>query len=347
MFSNEAVSIFIYIVNQNQYSEKEPIEKVVKIKNVSKIIIGYYEIDAWYYSPFPEDFIDTTSNDKTLYICEHCLKYMKYKNTLIKHLKACTYTTPPGNKVYQMPISPELSTSQYKNRTAHSISVYEINGEDNKLFCQNLCLIAKLFLDHKSIYFDVSPFKFYVLTENDNKGSHIVAYFSKENSLSSEFNLACIMVLPPYQRKGYGQFLITMSYYLSKKQGRICTPETPLSDLGKISYKSFWTITILETLLKNKGNLCIKDLSEQTGIKAEDISYTLNELSLIKYWKGQQVVQNINTKQIEEFLMKKKASKKHHVRFNEEYFIDNTKMCGKFLQRKRIPQRGDRVIELR
>ena len=68
-----------------------------------------------------------------------------------------------------MPISPELSTSQYKNRTAHSISVYEINGEDNKLFCQNLCLIAKLFLDHKSIYFDVSPFKFYVLTENDIK----------------------------------------------------------------------------------------------------------------------------------------------------------------------------------
>ena len=249
---------------------------------------------------------------------------MKYKNTLIKHLKTCTYATPPGHKVYQMPISPELSTSQHKNRTAHSISVYEINGEDNKLFCQNLCLIAKLFLDHKSIYFDVSPFKFYVLTENDSKGSHIVAYFSKENSLSSEFNLACIMVLPPYQRKGYGQFLITMSYYLSKKQGRICTPETPLSDLGKISYKSFWTITILETLLKNKGNLCIKDLSEQTGIKAEDISYTLNELSLIKYWKGQQVVQNINTKQIEEFLMKKKASKKHHVRFNEEYFIENT-----------------------
>ena len=89
---------------------------------------------------------------------------------------------------------------------------YGACGDEEKLFCQNLCLIAKLFLDHKSIYFDVSPFKFYILTENDNNGSHIVAYFSRENYLTTEFNLACIMVLPPYQRKGYGQFLISMSF---------------------------------------------------------------------------------------------------------------------------------------
>ena len=180
----------------------------------------------------------------------------------------------------------------------------------------------KLFLDHKSIYFDVSPFKFYILTENDKNGNHIVAYFSKEVNELSEYNLSCIMVLPPFQRKGYGQFLISLSYYLSNKQNKICTPETPLSDLGKISYKSYWTITILDALLKNKGNLCVKDLSEQTGIKPEDITYTLNELSLIKYWKGQQVVQNINIKQIEEFLNKKKASKKNHVKFDENYIID-------------------------
>lgn len=162
-----------------------------------------------------------------------------------------------------------------------SISVYEIIGDEEKLYCQNLCLISKLFLDHKSIYFDVSPFKFYVLVENDENGSHLVAYFSKEISLATEFNLACIMVLPPYQRKGYGQFLIAMSYSISRSEKRICTPETPLSDLGRISYKSYWTVTILETLLKFKGNLSIKELSEYTGIKTEDIIYTLNELSLV------------------------------------------------------------------
>jgi histone acetyltransferase MYST1 len=168
-----------------------------------------------------------------------------------------------------------------KDRIVNSISVFEIKGEEHKLYCQNLCLIAKLFLDHKSIYYDVSPFKFYALTENDKNGKHIVAYFSKESSLCSEFNLACIMVLPPYQRKGYGQFLIALSYYFSKLEKRICTPETPLSDLGRISYKSYWTLTILETLLKYKGNLSIKELSEETTIKNEDIIYTLNELSLV------------------------------------------------------------------
>lgn len=207
-------------------------------------------------------------------------------------------------------------------RISTSVSVYEILGEESKLFCQNLCLIAKLFLDHKSIYYDVSPFKFYVLIENDANGSHIAAYFSKEVNQATEFNLACIMVLPPYQRKGYGQFLISMSYYLSNKEHRICTPETPLSDLGRISYKSYWTIAILETLLKHKGNLCIEDISKQTGIKIEDVTYTLNELSLIKYWKGQQVIQNINIKQIEEFLNKKKASKKCHTKFNPQYILD-------------------------
>ena len=48
-----------------------------------------------------------------------------------------------------------------------------------QLYCQNLCLLAKLFLDHKTLYFDVEPFLFYVLTECDSKGCHLVGYFSK------------------------------------------------------------------------------------------------------------------------------------------------------------------------
>ena len=49
----------------------------------------------------------------------------------------------------------------------------------SQVYCQNLCLLAKLFLDHKTLYFDVEPFLFYVMTENDNSGCHIVGYFSK------------------------------------------------------------------------------------------------------------------------------------------------------------------------
>lgn len=48
-----------------------------------------------------------------------------------------------------------------------------------QIYCQNLCLLAKLFLDHKTLYYDVEPFLFYVLTEYDEHGYHLVGYFSK------------------------------------------------------------------------------------------------------------------------------------------------------------------------
>ena len=47
--------------------------------------------------------------------------------------------------------------------------VFEVDGNVNRIYCQNLCLLAKLFLDHKTLYYDVEPFLFYVLTSNDQK----------------------------------------------------------------------------------------------------------------------------------------------------------------------------------
>lgn len=36
-----------------------------------------------------------------------------------------------------------------------------------------------MFLDHKTLYYDVEPFLFYILTETDANGCHFVGYFSK------------------------------------------------------------------------------------------------------------------------------------------------------------------------
>jgi hypothetical protein len=41
------------------------------------------------------------------------------------------------------------------------------------------------------------------------RGCHVVGYFSKEKESPDDHNLACIMVLPPFQRKRYGRFLIS------------------------------------------------------------------------------------------------------------------------------------------
>ncbi len=57
--------------------------------------------------------------------------------------------------------------------------MFEIDGEKHKVYCQHLCLLAKLFLESKTLYFDVEPFLFYTLTIADSTGCHILGYFSK------------------------------------------------------------------------------------------------------------------------------------------------------------------------
>ncbi len=79
-------------------------------------------------------------------------------------------------------------------------------------------------------------------------------------------NVACILTLPPYQRKGYGKLLIAFSYELSKMEGVTGSPEKPLSDLGKLSYRSYWSWVLLEILRDFRGTLSIKDLSAMTSI---------------------------------------------------------------------------------
>ena len=73
--------------------------------------------------------------------------------------------------------------------------------------------------------------------------------------------MACIMTLPPYQRKGYGKFLIACSYELSKLEKMVGSPEKPLSDLGKLSYRSYWTYVLLDILKdENLKGISIKKL---------------------------------------------------------------------------------------
>ena len=157
--------------------------------------------------------------------------------------------------------------------------MFEVDGSNATTYCQNLCLIAKLFLDHKTLYYDVGAFFFYVLTEQDFDAEgkpmyRIVGYFSKEKG-QVETNLACILTLPPYQRRGFGMFLIEFSYELSRREGRVGTPERPLSDLGNVSYKAYWSRALHEELDGFVGEMSIAELSKRTNILVDDIVATL------------------------------------------------------------------------
>lgn len=157
------------------------------------IEFGKYEIETWYSSPFPQEYARLPK----LFLCEFCLKYTKSKAVLERHQDKCTWRHPPATEIYR----------------CEDISVFEVDGNVNKIYCQNLCLLAKLFLDHKTLYYDVEPFLFYVLTKNDKKGCHLVGYFSKEKHCQQKYNVSCIMTMPQYQRQGFGRFLIHFSKY--------------------------------------------------------------------------------------------------------------------------------------
>ena len=154
---------------------------------------------------------------------------------------------------------------------------------------------------HKTLYYDVEPFLFYVLTEKSDKGYHVVGYFSKEKYTQEDYNLACILTLPPYQRKGYGKFLIAFSYELSKREGRPGTPERPLSDLGQVSYRSYWSRVILRVLYDHRGKITVPEISRKTAIMPDDIISTLQSHNLLRYYRGSYMV-NATPRQLEEMV---------------------------------------------
>jgi histone acetyltransferase MYST1 len=119
-----------------------------------------------------------------------------------------------------------------------------------QLYCQNLSLFGKLFIDIKTLFFDcdncgrqhfrrsqdvayaLEQSYFISFTDADSQRDHVLGFFSKvtywtrsfgtlsnltlqEKISYDDYNLACIVVLPPYQKKGYGMLLIEFSMRIS------------------------------------------------------------------------------------------------------------------------------------
>lgn len=238
-------------------------------RNPAAIEFGKYSIETWYSSPFPQEYARLPK----LFLCEFCLKYTKSKAVLERHQDKCTWKHPPATEIYR----------------CKDLSVFEVDGNVNKIYCQNLCLLAKLFLDHKTLYYDVEPFLFYVLTKNDKKGCHLVGYFSKEKHCQQKYNVSCIMTMPQYQRQGYGRFLIHFSYLLSREEGQPGTPEKPLSDLGRVSYHAYWKSVILEYLHAHRNEkINITEISKRTGMYGHDVATTFQLLNFIRSVPGEE-----------------------------------------------------------
>ena len=239
---------------------------------LGRIQFGSFEVDTWYHSPYPREYTQLP----VIYVCEFCLKFYKSTDTLYRHANICKWRHPPGNEIYR------------KNL----LSIFEVDGEKHKAYCQNLCLMAKLFLENKTLYFDVEPFLFYVLTKASHYGCHFVGYFSKEKHSAQNCNVSCILTMPQYMNHGYGKMMIDFSYLLTRREQKVGSPERPLSDLGLISYRSYWKDVILEYLIRlgKQDAISIKELSQESGLHCDDIISTLQFHGLLKYWKGKHII---------------------------------------------------------
>ena len=129
------------------------------------VIMGKNNMEVWYQSVYPED----VQRLPKLYLCEFCLRYQKSEVGMKRHAAKCVWRHPPGDEIYRK----------------GKLCVWQVDGKRHKNYCQFLCLLAKFFLDHKTLYFDVDPFLFYIMTIADSDGCHIVGYFSKVSIIST------------------------------------------------------------------------------------------------------------------------------------------------------------------
>lgn len=260
-------------------------------RKIKQVVLGNTLFQTWFDSRYPDELVPKFI--ETLYVCRWCFRYTNDKNAHVAHTQLCKHKhTPIGTQVYNY----------------GGYSVWEVDGEWEKLFAQNLSLFAKLFLDHKSVFFDVSSFLYYPLVFTnplDSSDYHILGYFSKEKVSWDANNLACILIFPPYQHRQLGKLLMGISYKLSAwdwEGGIIGGPEKPLSEMGYRSYVRFWEERIARFLLleaighnpdaavQPKGkkahkkptreNLTIREISQGTGMLVEDVITTLQSMGI-------------------------------------------------------------------
>ncbi|KAJ2701216.1 Histone acetyltransferase [Coemansia spiralis] len=272
-----------YTAPQGSFSKEKELEKlrtggsmtqstseIARMKNLIIIEMGQFQVEPWYFSPYPIEMAYTP----VLYICEFCLCFYANRTQYVRHRSKCTLQHPPGNEIYRK----------------DDISFFEIDGRRQRTYCRNLCLLSKCFLDHKTLYYDVDPFLFYIMTQRDERGCHTIGYFSKEKESAENYNLACILTLPQYQRMGFGRVLIQFSYELSRAEGKVGSPEKPLSDLGLLSYRTYWSEVLVDMLVMYDGEISIDELSQMSCFTVQDIMHALFHLDALRYYHGQHCI---------------------------------------------------------
>lgn len=285
---------------------KEKYYGIVDFRNIDNVVFGNYEFKTWYGNTayfsknntnHPDLGIHTTETKKlqsptstsndiwldTLFVCEYCFKYCDEQSLMTAHRVVCPKNTTfpqTGRLVYRDPIS--------------KYAIKQVRGYRHQLFCQNLCLFAKLFLDDKSVYYNVDAYEFFVLYGLPESASDFdqnmipMGYFSHELAAwDTDNNLACICVFPPFQNRRLGTLLIDLLYEVPRVLHGQCGPtgpEFPLLPFGRATYLRYWAKRLAHILLcslQRKTLFTLQDLSDLSDFRKDDILLTLEYMKVL------------------------------------------------------------------
>ncbi|KAL7677398.1 hypothetical protein ACOME3_003635 [Neoechinorhynchus agilis] len=218
--------------------------------------------------PYPAEY----SHLARIYVCQYCFAYHASIRSHYRHMEYCNHRNhcPPGKRVY----------------LTNDVAIYELDGRTEHDYCQDLCLLARCFIETKCLWHDLDSFAFYLLFKKIGRQHNFVGYFTKLKIKSDRsHNLNCLMVMPHYQKQGHGTFLVDFSYLLSIMENVPGTPEKPLSPLAVILYNGYWRKAIEQFVYdrtkKGSLNVRIKEICDSTGILAQDVVDTLKTTDLL------------------------------------------------------------------
>lgn len=325
----------------------------ILLRNINEVVLGDTAFETWYYSPYPDELIvpgdhkhiKVTNGDfanghlsdsshggpalsgkicPRLHVCPYCFVYSPVLDDYLIHVRQHEQLEKED------PATPPVPESAIKVYEHDGYAVWQVDGEAEKLYCQNLSLFGKLFLEQKSVFFDTGSFLYFVLTytppspfpsprakKSQKTGAlkslhlrtQVMGFFSKENPSWDSNNLACILIFPPFQHRQLGKLLMAVSYKLSGWEwvgGVIGGPEKPLSTMGRKSYLRFWSERIARFMMSespdadgkhvfekkrknkitlSKEEMTIKEIGDRTGMLAEDVVASLNEMEVCELVK--------------------------------------------------------------
>jgi hypothetical protein len=227
------------------------------------------------------------------FMCPVCLSSESKQSRLdSEHIEQCC---PPGIVIYN----------------SGGLAVYEVDGALQSTYCSNLWKLSECFLSCKGHLANMETnnrlpkWLFYVLYKKLGDCQQYAGYFSKAKDNSKDVNnINCFVILPNNRSKGFGQFLIELSYELVRRQNAFGTPEKPLTDFGNRSFLLCWKFQLKLAIKRCTETelLTLNELREVTRMSTEDMINTLCQMNLLYAFKGKIYVK-VESKQIEQYTL--------------------------------------------